>query len=78
MHTCFLLPQQGQPPPAGATSFTAGGGVVPAQAVQQNGPGATHILRLEGAVTIEELGNPEEYTDIMEDMREECAKVRGV
>ena len=51
---------------------------MPAQAVQQNGPGATHILRLEGAVTIEELGNPEEYTDIMEDMREECAKVRGV
>ena len=78
MHTHLLLLQQGQPPPAGATSFTAGGGVVPAQAVQQNGPGATHILRLEGAVTIEELGNPEEYTDIMEDMREECAKVRGV
>ena len=38
-------------------------------------PGATHIVRLQEAVTMEELSNDEEYKDIMEDMQEECAKV---
>ena len=39
-------------------------------------PGSTHIVRLQEAVTMEELSNDEEYNDIMEDMQEECAKVR--
>ena len=39
-------------------------------------PGSTHIVRLQEAVTMEELSNDEEYKDIMEDMQEECAKVR--
>ena len=39
-------------------------------------PGSTHIVRLQEAVTMEELSNDEEYNDIMEDMREECAKVK--
>ena len=38
-------------------------------------PGSTHIVRLQEAVTMEELSNDEEYKDIMEDMQEECAKV---
>lgn len=38
-------------------------------------PGSTHIVRLQEAVTMEELSNDEEYNDIMEDMQEECAKV---
>ncbi|DBA82258.1 hypothetical protein WJX79_009108 [Trebouxia sp. C0005] len=37
-------------------------------------PGSTHIVRLQEAVTMEELSNDEEYNDIMEDMQEECAK----
>jgi splicing factor U2AF subunit len=36
--------------------------------------GATPIVVLENAVTPEELVNPDEYTDILEDMREECSK----
>lgn len=31
-----------------------------------------------GAVTIEELQNDDDYGDIMEDMREECAKYGAV
>lgn len=40
-------------------------------------PGSTHIVRLQEAVTMEELSNDEEYKDIMEDMQEECAKVHA-
>ena len=35
----------------------------------------SRILSLKEAVTVEELQNDEEYTDIVEDMREECSKV---
>lgn len=34
----------------------------------------THLLPKPSAVTLEELANDEDYNDIMEDMREECAK----
>jgi hypothetical protein len=37
---------------------------------------ATRILTLKEAVTVDELANDEEYNDILEDMREECGKVR--
>ena len=37
---------------------------------------ATRIIKMNEAVTIEELGNDEEYNDIMEDMRDESNKVR--
>lgn len=37
---------------------------------------ATRILALKDAVTLEELANDEEYVDIVQDMRDECAKVR--
>ena len=37
----------------------------------------SRILSLKEAVTVEELQNDEEYTDIVEDMREECSKVRA-
>jgi splicing factor U2AF subunit len=35
---------------------------------------APHIVRLQEAVTMEELQNDEEYNDIFQDMQEECAK----
>ena len=38
--------------------------------------GATAIVSLQEAVVPDELVNDEEYQDIMEDMREECGKVR--
>lgn len=38
----------------------------------------TRILTLKEAVTLDELANDEEYNDILEDMREECSKVRIV
>ena len=37
---------------------------------------ATRIIKMMEAVTIEELGNDEEYADIVEDMRDESNKVR--
>ena len=37
----------------------------------------SRILSLREAVTVEELQNDEEYNDIVEDMREECSKVRA-
>lgn len=37
-------------------------------------PGATRIVVLCDAVTLEEISNEEEYNDILEDMRDECAK----
>ena len=36
---------------------------------------ATRIIKMMEAVTIEELGNDEEYADIVEDMRDESNKV---
>ena len=38
----------------------------------------SRILSLREAVTVEELQNDEEYNDIVEDMREECGKVRTI
>ena len=38
----------------------------------------SRILSLREAVTVEELQNDEEYNDIVEDMREECGKVRSI
>ena len=38
--------------------------------------GATPILSLLEAVTPQELADNDEYPDILEDMREECGKVR--
>ena len=35
----------------------------------------TRILTLQEAVTLEELASEEEYTEILEDMRDECSKV---
>ena len=37
---------------------------------------ATRIIKMMEAVTIEELGNDEEYADIVEDMRDESNKVQ--
>ena len=36
----------------------------------------TKVVQLTEAVTLEELANDEEYNDIVEDMRDECSKVR--
>ena len=36
---------------------------------------ATRIIKMTEAVTIDELGNDEEYADIVEDMRDESNKV---
>ena len=36
------------------------------------------VVKLAGAVQVEELGNDEEYADILEDMREECSKFGAV
>ena len=41
-----------------------------------DGGPATRIVQLTEAVTLEELANDEEYSDILEDMRDECGKVR--
>lgn len=40
-----------------------------------DGGPATRIVQLTEAVTLEELANDEEYSDILEDMRDECSKV---
>jgi splicing factor U2AF subunit len=61
-----LLQNQG-----GATAAQASGAVVSAPAE------TTRIITLKEAVTLEELANDEEYNDILEDMREECSKVRS-
>jgi len=37
-------------------------------------PGATHVVVLAEAVTLDEIADDEEYHDILEDMREECNK----
>ena len=52
-------------------------GYVAAGALSPAGPPATRILTMTEAVTPEELASDEEYTDILEDMREECGKVRS-
>ena len=36
--------------------------------------GATRVVVLLEAVALEELENEEEYTEIVEDMRDECSK----
>lgn len=44
-------------------------------------PGATCVVKLANAVTEEELRDDQEFSDILEDMREECRKfgnLRGV
>ena len=43
--------------------------------VQDTGGPPTRIVSLKEAVTPEELASDEEYADILEDMRDECAKV---
>ena len=39
---------------------------------------ATVVVRLANSVTAAEIEDPEEYTDILEDMKEECIKVRNL
>ena len=63
--------QQGQPPPnaaygAGSYAASTNDGGPP--------PDATRIVSLLEAVTVAELADPKEYDEILEDMRDECAK----
>ena len=37
---------------------------------------ATRIIKMNDAVTVDEVGNDEEFAEILEDMREESNKVR--
>ena len=62
--------QQGQPPP------NAVGGAYPYMPAAPAGPppDATRIVSLLEAVTVEELSDPKEYDEILEDMRDECGK----
>ena len=48
---------------------------MPPNPLMEGGP-PTRIVQLTEAVTPEELANNEEYQDILEDMRDECGKVR--
>lgn len=48
---------------------------MPVNPMAEGGP-STRIVQLTEAVTLEELSNDEEYQDILEDMRDECGKVR--
>ena len=71
--TPLQLPGGQQMPVMGGAGLMMGGadGAVVAPA------DATPILSLLEAVTPQELADNDEYTDILEDMREECGKVRS-
>ena len=68
---CFETLQQNQ---GGATAAQTGAGVYGAAPVADAAE-VTRILTLKEAVTLEELASEEEYTEILEDMRDECSKV---
>lgn len=55
---------------------TTGEGAAPAPAVFS--AAAARVLKLQGAIQVEELANEEDYNDILEDMREECGKYGAV
>ncbi|KAK9824357.1 hypothetical protein WJX72_009674 [[Myrmecia] bisecta] len=60
-------------PPDGAGT-TAASGMMYGGAAAAPPANASRIVKLEEAVTPDELANDEEYQEIMEDMRDECSK----
>ena len=63
LHTELYLMLQSRP----GDSFLGMGMTIPED--------ATRIIKMNDAVTVEEVGNEQEYGEILEDMREESNKV---
>jgi hypothetical protein len=62
----------------GAAAAMLPAGVAPAAAAAAPATPATEVLRLANAVTAEDVDDEEEYSDILDDMKEECAKFGAV
>ncbi len=71
-----VLAAQSIPGGPGIPGYVAAGGLSPGALGIPPPPAATRIITMTEAVTAEELASDEEYSDILEDMREECGKAR--